>query len=110
VHTESHECVLYAGMKNVTIVVFQMPNVDVCECICDSKQVLNRALTNSVFTEMNIQNLKHNVVTDHFFHIFSFLFFKSTLIPKVITYIKSSHLSVIKIAMLICFTMQKCSP
>jgi len=62
VHTESHECVLYAGMKNVTIVVFQMPNVDVCECISDSKQVLNRA-----FTEMNIQNLKHNVVTDHFF-------------------------------------------
>ncbi len=33
----SHECVLYAGMKHVTIVVFHMPNVDVCECINDIK-------------------------------------------------------------------------
>ncbi len=48
-HAGSHECVLYAGMHHVTIVVFHMPNVDVCECINDTKDVLSKKLTMTVF-------------------------------------------------------------
>ncbi len=44
-HAGSQECVLYAGMKHVTIVVFHMPNVDVYECINDKKHVLKLAMT-----------------------------------------------------------------
>ncbi len=41
-HAGSHECVLYAGMKHVTIVVFYMLNVDACERINDTKDVFKK--------------------------------------------------------------------
>ncbi len=47
-HAGGHKCVLYAGMKHVTIVVVYMLNVDVCEYINDTKYVLNKKLTITV--------------------------------------------------------------